>query len=382
MTSGLKVGVLGGGQLARMLGAAGVPLGLEFVFLDPSPEACARRYGELIVSDWPSAVEQDALLACDRLTCDFENVPAEVLEALAAVRPVRPGPQAFASAQDRLVEKRLLTELGIPVPGFAAVSSRSELQAAVAELGLPAVLKTRRMGYDGKGQFVLRTTEDMELAWRQLGDQPLLLESWVPFQHECAISAVRSAAGEIRHYPLSWTLHDGGILALALAPSAVPDSLEHQARELVSRLLEALDYVGCLTLELFATQDGLLANEFAPRVHNSAHWTIEGAVTSQFENHLRAVCDWPLGDTALRGPVLMLNWVGELPEPTQLLAVPGLRWHDYGKAPRPGRKLGHATLIADTREELAERVAQLRALLPARFGSLLARLPAGLAPAA
>lgn len=287
----MKIGILGGGQLARMLAQAGIPLGMEFVFLDPAGDACAGSLGRLLVADWAEAIDQPELLACDRLTCDFENVPAQVLEALSGQTIVRPGPQAFQAGQDRLVEKSLFRSLEIPVPAFAAVSSRTELLDAIDQIGLPAVLKTRRMGYDGKGQFVLRSHEDLEMAWQALGGQALILEAWVRFRHECAMTAVRNTEGQIVHYPVSWTVHQDGILKLALAPAPVDAAEIETGRAMVTRLLEHLDYVGSLTLELFASDDGLLANEFAPRVHNSAHWTIEGSVTSQFENHLRAVCD-------------------------------------------------------------------------------------------
>ncbi len=367
----MKVGILGGGQLARMLAEAGVPMGLEFVFFDPKPDACAAALGELVVGDWHDAEARSRLEDCDRITADFENVPAEVLDSLAERVTVRPAPSAFAAAQDRLEEKRMFERLDIPVGPFAPVSSRSELLEAIERIGLPAVLKTRRLGYDGKGQAVLRSQEDLEPAWQRLGDHDLILEGWVDYRHECAMTAVRSASGEVRCYPLSWTVHADGILRLALAPAPVAAELQERAEVLARRLIEALDYVGALSLELFATADGLLANEFAPRVHNSAHWTIEGAVTSQFENHLRAVCDWPLGDTSARGHSLMVNWIGEMPGPGQLLDIPGLAWHDYTKAPRPGRKIGHATLVAETADELSGRALKLADRLDPQAGSLL-----------
>ncbi len=367
----MRIGILGGGQLATMMAEAGMPMGLEFTVLDPSADACAGRYAELIEADWSDAPDQSALLDCACLTCDFENVPAHVLEALAASRPVRPGPAAFAAAQDRLLEKQLFQQLGIHVGPFAAVNSRPELLAAIEQIGLPAVLKTRRLGYDGKGQAVLRSIEDLEPAWSSLGGQDLILESWIDFHHECALTAVRSIDGEIRFYPPSWTVHDQGILKLALAPAPIDEALEAEARGMVDRLLTHLGYVGCLTLELFVTADGLLANEFAPRVHNSAHWTIEGAVTSQFENHLRAVLGWPLGDTAMRGQALMLNWIGSMPAVRQMLAVPGLAWHDYVKKPRAGRKVGHATLIARDRVGLNQAIARLEPVLDGHMRGLL-----------
>lgn len=367
----MRIGVLGGGQLARMLAEAGIPAGLDFSFLDPKPDACAGSLGELITADWNDPGALDRLAVCDRVTCDFENVPAASLEHLAQSVPVRPEASALAVAQDRLSEKRIFEELDIPVPAFAPVSSRTELAAAVDLTGFPAILKTRRLGYDGKGQALLRDAEDMEPAWRELGDHALILESRVDFQMECAITAVRSAAGEVRCYPLSRTLHRDGILKLALAPVPGGEALQADAERLVTRLLERLDYVGVLSLELFLTEDGWLANEFAPRVHNSAHWTIEGTICSQFENHLRAVCDWPLGETAARGAALMVNWIGELPDPGPMLAVPGLAWHDYRKTPRPGRKVGHATVIAADHAQLERRLERLGPLLDEHLAALL-----------
>lgn len=375
----MRVGVLGGGQLAAMMAQAGLPMGLDFVFLDPSSDACAKRYGALVAADWTDADHAAPLLDCDRITCDFENVPARVLESLDREGRVRPGPRAFASAQDRLIEKELLQSLGIPLSPFASISSRPDLLEALDQIGYPAVLKTRRMGYDGKGQYVLRDIEDLEPAWAALEGQDLVLEGWVDFSHECALTAVRSGAGEIRFYPPSWTFHSGGILRLALAPAQMPSELIEDAEAMVEGLMNALDYVGCLTLELFVTDSGLLANEFAPRPHNSAHWTIEGAVTSQFENHIRAVCDLPLGRTEARGYSLMLNWIGELPDAESLLQTPGLRWHDYRKQARSGRKLGHATLIADTPEKLNEGIDELRGRLAGQWPDWLERAGLSLA---
>jgi 5-(carboxyamino)imidazole ribonucleotide synthase len=375
----MRVAILGGGQLAAMMADAGLSMGLDFVFLDPAADACARRFGPLITADWTQADSIDEVLAADRVTCDFENVPARVLEALDQRGKVRPAARAFAAAQDRLVEKQLLDSLGIALAPFAPVASRPELLAALDRIGFPAVLKTRRLGYDGKGQYVLHGPEDLEPAWAALEGHDLVLEGWVDFDHECALTAVRSAAGELRFYPPSWTFHSGGILRLAMGPAALAEERVRQAESMVERLMTHLDYVGCLTLELFVTEDGLLANEFAPRVHNSAHWTIEGARTSQFENHLRAVCDLPLGCTAARGHALMLNWIGEMPDPRALLTTPGLSWHDYRKAPRAGRKVGHATLCADATDALRAGIEDLSGQLPAQWSEWLARAERSLA---
>ncbi len=370
----MKIGILGGGQLARMLAEAGLPLGLDFTFADPKPDACAGSLGRLVTADWDDEIVLETLGQCDRVTCDFENVPAAVLERLTARTTVHPSPSALAAGQDRLIEKRLFESLKIPVPPFAAVSSRPDLLEALDRIGYPAVLKTRRMGYDGKGQAVLRTEEDLEPAWQMLGDHELILEGFVPFDFECAISAVRAADGSLRFYPLSHTVHHDGVLRLALAPAPAADRLQGQAESLASALIEHLDYVGCLTLELFATNGRLLANEFAPRVHNSAHWTIEGAQTSQFENHLRAVCGWPLGETEPRGRSLMINWIGSLPDRDVMLASKGLHWHDYGKAARAGRKVGHATLTEAVGQALDVLMAELLPKLDDQSASLLTGL--------
>lgn len=370
----MRVGILGAGQLARMMAAAGGPLGLSFVFLDPAADACAGALGELHVGAWDDPVGLDRLAACDRVTSDFENVPAAVLAALAERTRVAPPAAAFAAAQDRLVEKRLFEQLGIAIAPLAAVSSRPQLLAAVEQIGYPCVLKTRRLGYDGKGQAVLYSHEDLEPAWQALASQELILEGWIDFSHECALTAVRSAAGEVRCYPLSRTVHEHGVLRLATSWLDAPEALLSQAASAVRRLLEHLDYVGCLSLEFFVGENGLIANEYAPRPHNSAHWTIEGAVCSQFENHLRAVCDLPLGSTAPKGQSLMFNWLGEIPDRGAFLAVPGLHWHDYHKAPRPGRKLGHATLNAPDGAALARFVAETRPLLDSSTEKLLAKL--------
>ncbi|TVS12251.1 MAG: 5-(carboxyamino)imidazole ribonucleotide synthase [Wenzhouxiangella sp.] len=368
----MHVGILGGGQLARMMAEAGGPLGLRFSFLDPAADACAGELGSLHVGPWDDAEAGRALAACDRITCDFENVPAAVLAELAGKTTVRPPPAAFAAGQDRLREKELLQRLDIPVAPVAAVSSRPELLAAVEQIGLPAVLKTRRLGYDGKGQEVLTSNEDLEPAWQRLGDRELILEGWIDFDHEFALTAVRAADGEIRFYPLSRTVHRNGVLRLAAVMVDPPAVLQQAAKAALTRLLEALDYVGCLTLEMFATAAGLIANEFAPRPHNSAHWTIEGAVTSQFENHLRAVCDLPLGSTRPRGVSLMFNWLGALPDRSAWLRVPGLAWHDYHKQPRPGRKVGHATVVGEHIEGLHQSLERIRPLLDADTMRLLA----------
>lgn len=360
----MKIGVLGGGQLGRMLALAGYELGLQFRFFDQHPDVAAGQVGELVTGEYADAAALDRFAAgLHCVTYEFENVPVAAADGLAQRVPVYPPPAALAESQDRLREKQLFQSLGIPTPAFAPVDTEAELAAAVAHIGLPAVLKTRRMGYDGKGQAVLRSPADVPAAWSRLGGQPLILEAFVPFEREVSLIAVRSTGGELAFYPLVENEHRDGILAVSRLPAGVEHALNAQADDYARRVLERLHYGGVLTIEFFVRGGALLANEMAPRVHNSGHWTIDGAFTSQFENHLRAILGWPLGATAARGPVVMYNLVGALPDPRAVLAIPGACLHLYGKAPRPGRKVGHITLLAPTAEELAAREAALRQVL-------------------
>ena len=352
------VGILGGGQLARMLALSGAPLGLRFLVMDATADACAGQFAPMVVGDY----RDEARLAefasrVDVATFDFENVPAESARWLSDRVPVFPNPGALATAQDRLAEKTLFRRLGIPVPEFAPVASRDELDAAIASIGAPAILKTRRLGYDGKGQFRIKAAGDADAAWAALGAQApkvgLILEAFVPFDRELSVVAVRGRDGEFRAWPLTENWHVDGVLSASLAPASVDAALAAIAIGHARKLAEALDYVGVFALELFCKDGQLLANELAPRVHNSGHWTIEGSETSQFQNHLRAVLGLPLGDTRMLGHACMLNWIGAMPGAAPVLREAGGHWHDYGKAPRDGRKVGHATLRADAPAVLA-----------------------------
>lgn len=358
----MMVGIIGGGQLARMLALAGYPLGLRFVILDPSPGACAGQVAELLQGDYDDREKLKQLAERSNLiTFDFENVPVESARFLEQQVPILPPPEALAAAQDRLTEKNLFRELGIPLPPFYPVDSDHDLAAAIEQTGLPAVLKTRRLGYDGKGQRMLKEPADLHPAWEVLGGVPLIMEGFVPFEKEVSILALRGRNGETAFYPLSENRHGGGILRSSMAPYTDPQ-LEGQARDYATRLLDRLDYVGLLAVEFFVLKRQLLINEIAPRVHNSGHWTIEGAETSQFENHLRAILGLPLGSTAARGYSAMVNFIGELPDRAAFMAVPGGHYHDYGKPPRSGRKIGHGTLRADSQDQLQsglERALQL-----------------------
>ena len=364
------VGILGGGQLARMLALSGAPLGLRFRVLDTVADACAGQFAPLIVGDYrDGAALAEFASQVDVATFDFENVPAESAQWLSERVPVFPNPRALSIAQDRLAEKTLFRELGIPVPAFADVPDRAALDAAIASIGMPCILKTRRLGYDGKGQFRIRSSADVDAAWEALGAQAatvgLILEAFVPFEREFSVVAVRGRDGEFRTWPLTENWHVDGVLSVSLAPVHVDDALAQSAVAHARVLAESLDYVGVFALELFCRDGVLLANELAPRVHNSGHWTIEGSETSQFQNHLRAVLGLPLGDTRMLGHACMLNWVGAMPDAHAVLREPGGHWHDYGKESRAGRKVGHATLRADSVSELA---AALR-----RVGSALGR---------
>ncbi|MDD5275982.1 MAG: 5-(carboxyamino)imidazole ribonucleotide synthase [Methylovulum sp.] len=357
----MKVGVLGAGQLARMIALAGYPLGLDFIFLDPAEDACANKLGEHLHGDYndPQLLAELAERA-DVVTYEFENVPANVAEFLAAHTRVYPPALALAVAQDRLVEKNFLNNLAIPTAAYAAIDTLEQLNQVMPTIGYPAVLKSRTQGYDGKGQSILKYEADLATAWHKLEGVPAIVEAFVPFSREVSIIAARNVSGELVFYPLSENTHRGGILRVA--KSKANDPLQHQAETYISRLMAALDYVGVLALELFDVAGELIANEFAPRVHNSGHWTIEGAETSQFENHLRAILDQPLGSTAAVGKTAMVNFIGNLPITKQILTIPGAHLHLYDKAPRKGRKVAHATVRAESTEQLAIALESLNRL--------------------
>jgi 5-(carboxyamino)imidazole ribonucleotide synthase len=358
------VGILGGGQLGRMLALAGYPLGLRFRFFEPAEEAPVDGLAERIRAEYD---DYEALArfadGLDVVTYEFENVPIEAVRFLAERVPhLYPPLAALEVSQDRALEKAFFEREGIAGPAFEAVDSIEELRAAVARLGLPAMLKTRRFGYDGKGQALLHNTEDTATAWQQLGGVPCVLEQFVPFDREFSVIGVRGPDGAIALYPATENIHREGILRRSLAPApGVPQEFEDTARAAVTHTLEALDYTGVLAVEFFMAGDAALANEMAPRVHNSGHWTIEGAATSQFENHLRAVLGLPLGSTATNSYVAMLNLIGAVPNLDAAYALPDTHLHLYGKTPRAGRKLGHITVRTPSRDQLDARLATLAA---------------------
>jgi len=351
----LRVGILGGGQLARMLALAGHPLGLHITVLDPAEAPCAASMAGHIRADYTDEAALDRLAtASDVVTFEFEQVSEAAVAALADRVAVHPRSDALGTGRDRLHEKTLFRELGIPTARFAAVDSEADLASAVAEVGLPAVLKTRTLGYDGKGQEILEREGDVAGAWERLGRVPLILEEVVAFDREVSMVAVRGGDGDCRFYPLAENVHREGVLRESFPRPG--DPVQEAAEANARALLERLDYIGVLALEMFQAGDRLLANEMGPRVHNSGHWTIEGAETSQFANHMRAVCGLPLGATEPVGDSAMINLIGELPDTGAVLAAPGAHLHLYDKAPRPGRKIGHITVRADDPDRLRERI--------------------------
>jgi 5-(carboxyamino)imidazole ribonucleotide synthase len=344
----MRIGIIGGGQLGRMLALAGYPLGMRFTFLDPSPDACATQVGECIQGayDDPAKLQQLAQ-SVDVITFEFENVPVNAVEAIAKSKPFYPPVAALGASQDRLTEKTLFRKLDIPTPEFRAVDSLADLQQAVAEIGLPGILKTRRLGYDGRGQNRLRKPADIIKAWAALAGTALIYEAFIPFTREVSVIGARSSSGEIAIYPLAENTHRDGILHISRAPYRHA-ALQKQAERYLKKLLKHFNYVGILTIEFFVLRGKLIANEMAPRVHNSGHASIEGTETSQFENHLRAICGLPLGSTAPRGHSAMLNFVGTIPAQDAALGHHGVHFHYYGKDARPARKLGHATVVSNT----------------------------------
>jgi 5-(carboxyamino)imidazole ribonucleotide synthase len=360
------IGILGGGQLGRMLALAAARLGFKCHVFAPSPDSPAFDVVHRVTcADYNETEALDRFAAdVDVVTYEFENVPAEGVKYLAAGKvPVYPDPQALAVSRDRLNEKTLFRELGIPTPDFAAVGSLDDLKKAAREIGLPAVLKSRTMGYDGKGQAVIRAEGDIEDAWARVGKVECILEGFVSFTREISIIAVRGRAGEVLFYPVGENTHSDGILHHNVVVNGFDDPMQKTAEDYSRRLLDYFGYVGVLSLELFDANGVLMANEIAPRVHNTGHWSIEGAETSQFENHIRAIMGLPLGDTAPVGCSAMVNFIGRIPSAESVLAIKGAHFHDYGKEPKPGRKIGHGTIRCDVREDVSVSLGKLLALV-------------------
>ncbi|MEN7342576.1 MAG: 5-(carboxyamino)imidazole ribonucleotide synthase [Pseudomonadota bacterium] len=353
----MHVGVIGGGQLGRMLALAGIPLGMRFSFLDPGDAPCAGALGDVVNAAFDNAEAIEAFAArCDALTFEFENIPAQLLSGSDSITILPPANALFA-AQERAREKSLFEACDIPVAPWRAVDSQSEVDAVVEELGLPLIAKTRSLGYDGKGQSRILAAEDARGLFERLGNVPLLVERLVPFDQEVSVIGTRGADGQVIIYPLTRNVHRDGILHTS---ETIGDE-KHLARQAVHHfraLAEATDYVGTLAIEFFVKDGLLLGNEFAPRVHNSGHWTQNGAPYSQFENHLRAITGLPLGTTALSRPSGMLNLVGSMPT-AQSIEGDGLFFHAYDKSPRPGRKIGHINIVADTQESVRHKLVAL-----------------------
>lgn len=358
----MTIGILGAGQLGQMLAQAGIALGQDCVFLDPAEAPCAAVMGDHLSADYDDA---DALAQLARrsdvVTLEFENVPVATLDTLAQSVPVHPGSRSLACAQDRAEEKALFDRLGIATPTYRLVDSADALREALRDVGAPAVLKNRRFGYDGKGQSVLKSTDDVDAAWDAVGGQPSILEAFVPFQREVSMVAARATDGAMRFYPVTENVHRDGILRLSTPQQ--DDPLTDAARQATRAVAEALDHVGVLAFEFFDRDGELVANEFAPRVHNSGHWTQDGAVCSQFENHLRAVSGLPLGDTRQTQACAMVNIIGQAVPVADLSAIDGACVHSYAKAPRPGRKVGHVNVVAADAATLTRRLQAVHAVL-------------------
>lgn len=357
-----RVGIVGGGQLGRMLALAGYPLGIDCTLLDTSADAPGAQVASHVLGELgdPAALGRLAS-GVDVVTLEIENVAVAALESLAGRIDVFPPPSAVAAAQDRLAEKTLFGSLGIPTAEFVKIDSVADVDAA-ERLGWPLVVKARRLGYDGRGQRIAHSRAGLAAAWRELGGVPSIAEAFVKFTREVSLIGAQGANGERVFYPLAENVHRDGILASTIAPY-VDARLQAQAEGWLAAIMSRFDYRGVLTVEFFQTGDGLVANEMAPRVHNSGHWTIEGAETSQFENHLRAVLGWPLGSAQPRGHAAMLNLLGRLPPREALLTIPGAHLHDYGKSPRPKRKVGHCTLVDADRTRLLQRLEPLEAVV-------------------
>jgi 5-(carboxyamino)imidazole ribonucleotide synthase len=358
----MHIGILGAGQLGRMMAISGIPLGLSFTMYDQSADAPGAAVADMVVGPFDDLPRLRRFARrVDVVTFDWENVPVAAVRAIAGIAPVWPPPAALAIGQDRVAEKRLFRRLGIPVVAHAPVDGWRGLSRAIEAQGMPGILKTRRLGYDGKGQARIRRAGDAASAWEQLQGQPLVYERLVDFTRELSLIGVRDGGGRMAFYPLAENVHRDGILSVTRAPY-LDAALQRRAERHLRRLMDALRYRGVLCVEFFLERGRLIANEMAPRVHNSGHWTIEGAETSQFENHLRAVTGLPLGSTAARGHAVMVNVIGRMPERRRVAALAGVHLHDYGKSPRPGRKLGHLSFVSArraARDGMARRLLRL-----------------------
>lgn len=364
MSEFTTVGILGGGQLAQMIAQAGYPLGIRFVFFDPSADACAGLVGKLITADYDNQIAlQEFAQQCDFVTYDFENVPVEAAKFVQQQTKVFPSPEVLEIAQDRLNEKNLFKELGLPVGDYFTVDSYSELLFAVKSTNSDGFLKTRRMGYDGKGQYRITKNTNIKDLWNEIEGGSYIYEQAIDFDREISVIVARNESGDCLFYELCENKHKDGILTTTLVP-AKPSETSKEAHIYAKKIADKINYVGVLVVEMFETANGMYINEMAPRVHNSGHWTIEGAVTSQFENHLRAGLGLMLGSTEMTlGYSAMINWIGEIPTIALSYKEKGVYWHIYGKENRPGRKVGHSTVVASDANALHQKVVKLADLL-------------------
>lgn len=360
-----RLGIVGGGQLGRMLALAAAPLGIECRFIDPAADAGAGVAASAVHAAYDDVAALGELAGwADVITFEFENVPADALAEIAGRAPLAPTPRSLEVSQDRLHEKELFTQLGLPVAPHRAVDSLKDLNAAIDEIGLPAILKTRRLGYDGKGQVRIERPEQADGAWQEINGAAAILERIVAFDREISAVVVRAADGTTVAYPPAENVHRSGILHTSTAPDPGEPDVARRAVEHATAIADELGHVGALALELFDSGGELVLNEIAPRVHNSGHWTLDGCRSSQFENHVRAVVGLPLGEPGPVATTVMVNLVGALPPREELLAVPGAHLHLYDKEPRPGRKLGHVNVVALTPDDdtLQRRAGQITAL--------------------
>jgi 5-(carboxyamino)imidazole ribonucleotide synthase len=359
-----RIGVIGSGQLGRMMALAATHLNTEFVFFDEALDSPCSNLGKCIQPSTPNALQR-FIDSVDVVTYESENTDATLVSLINESVPVYPSTLSLMNSQHRLTEKRFFQSIGIQTADFRKVETLEDLEQAVLDLGLPVIVKTTREGYDGKGQAMIKTQADIKPAWAELGDKELIAEAFVTFSRELSVIAARSASGEVKVYPLAENDHSAGILRVSKVPvKNLSDAKQDQANEFITALLQKLNHVGVLTLELFDTEDGLVANEMAPRVHNSGHWSIEGAYCSQFENHIRAICDMPLGETASRQPFAgMINIIGKHGDSDLVLKQSNCFYHAYGKDERLNRKIGHINIVANSQAELETSISNLNAFI-------------------
>ncbi len=363
----MKIGILGNGQLARMLALAGKPLGLDFSFYSSGVDGCASALGDgTYCAPGDARCIREFADGVDVVTFENENVSPDVLDAIPVDR-ILPSVESMRVAQDRFTEKQYLENLGISVPEYFVIDSERDLLRALHKSQSPLIVKTRRQGYDGRGQMLIHTDQDARTAWQKLGREPdsngLIAETMIAFEREISMIAVRSQDNEIRYYPVTENRHEHGTLVTATVRP--DDPLQSKAEDYTRRLMQTLDYVGVLGFEFFDYRGELLANEFAPRVHNTGHWSVDGAICSQFENHLRAICGLPLGDTSMLVPSTMCNIIGDHPDLADVLKLPGVHYHHYQKQPRPDRKIGHITVCEHDDRLMREVVSSIMKM----FGS-------------